>query len=86
MVARQESQDEDEAGAQQLGLVRLDHEPEDPESYSRIPYILKILNFKTSENILDFLLTCHLETSGIIFNPGGSAESDHSLRILPIEN
>ena len=77
MVARQESQDEDEAGAQQLGLVRLNHEPEDPED---------ILNFKTFENILDFFLTCHLETSGIIFNPGGSAESDHSLRILPIEN
>ena len=32
MVARQESQDEDEAGAQQLGLARLNHEPEDPEA------------------------------------------------------
>ena len=83
MVARQESQDEDEAGAQQLGLVRLNHEPEDPEAMQD-PEL--ILNFKTFENILDFFLTCHLETSGIIFNPGGSAESDHSLRILPIEN
>ena len=58
-------------------ILKLFNDSKDPED---------ILNFKTFENILDFFLTCHLETSGIIFNPGGSAESDHSLRILPIEN
>ena len=58
-------------------ILKLFNNSKDPED---------ILNFKTFEMILDFFLTCYLETSGIIFNPGGSAESDHSLRILPIEN
>ena len=95
VVPRQPGQNEDKAWAQQLRLVWLGHETKDSEQtkgkkkqtiwgkkgIKNLRFwgkkVSKILNF-------DWNLWQHLEISGNIFNPGGSGESDHSLRILGI--